>query len=152
MLMNGQGFNSLDPVPHTLTAMKIYDPASIHIVEPTVVPTPIWLRPSIPCSGKQEFGDDLISRHKFILIPSTLSTHSWNLIFIAAFTKGIYTLRSQETFELDTRFHPPGGLKRSRFRFQTAAKSQTGRTHSRRNSCLSPPETLNPGYAFARPA
>jgi RES domain-containing protein len=104
-----QGFKALDTVRHTLTAMKFYDPASIHIVEPTTVPTPNWLRQSIPGSGQQEIGEDLISRHKLILIPSTVSTHSWDLIFIAAFTKGTYTLWSQEKFILDTRFHPPGG-------------------------------------------
>jgi RES domain-containing protein len=90
-----QGFNALDIVLHPLTATKIYDHASIHIVEPTAVPTPNWLRASIPGSGQQEFGDDLISHHKFILIPGTVSTHSRNLTFIAAIAKGTCALRAR---------------------------------------------------------
>jgi len=48
----------------------------------------------------------LLARHKFILIPSAVSTHSWNLIFVATVAVGAYILRSQETFALDTRLNP----------------------------------------------
>jgi RES domain-containing protein len=64
------------------------------------------LRPGIPGGGQQAFGDALLARHKFILIPSAVSTHSWNLIFVATVAVGAYILRSQETFALDTRLNP----------------------------------------------
>jgi RES domain-containing protein len=65
------------------------------------------LRPGIPGAGQQAFGDALLARYKFILIPSVVSTHSWNVIFVGAAAAGAYVLRMQEVFALDTRLHPP---------------------------------------------
>jgi RES domain-containing protein len=42
-----------------------------------------------------------------VLIPSAVSTHSWNLIFVAAAAAGAYSVSLQERFALDTRLHPP---------------------------------------------
>ncbi|KJC43288.1 RES domain-containing protein [Bradyrhizobium sp. LTSP857] len=102
-----KGFRALDTVPHVITA-AIIDPAGVFVVEPTAVPNPNWLRPGIPSAGQQAFGDDLLARHGFVVIPSVVSTASWNLIFAAANAAGLYELRSQEPFALDTRLHPPG--------------------------------------------
>ena len=44
-----------------------------HVVQPATIPNKNWLRPGFPSRGQQEFGDDLLARHKFILIPSTVS-------------------------------------------------------------------------------
>ena len=57
--------------------------------------------------GQQAFGDALLARHPFVLIPSAVSSHSWNLIFVAAVAAGKYAVRLQERFALDTRLHPP---------------------------------------------
>ena len=100
-------FIALDTVPHVLTAMTISEPSSVHVVEPASVPNANWLRPGIPSAGQQAFGDALLARHKFILIPSVLSAHSWNLIFIGTTAAGAYALKLQEHFALDTRLHPP---------------------------------------------
>jgi len=100
------GFRALDTVPHVLTAVTITEPAGVHVVDPASVPNPNWLRPGIPGAGQQAFGDDLLARYKFILIPSAVSTHSWNLIFIGASAAGAYAVRKQEAFALDTRLHP----------------------------------------------
>lgn len=102
-----KGFKALDTTAHVLTAMTIADPSQVHVVNPDNVPNPNWLRPGIPSAGQQTFGDDLLSRHKFVLIGSAVSTHSWNLIFVAARGNGTYALRSQERFALDTRLHRP---------------------------------------------
>jgi RES domain-containing protein len=102
-----KGFKALDTVPHVLTALNITEPASVHVVEPASVPNPNWLRPGVPSAGQQNFGDDLLARHKFILIPSAISTHSWNLIFVSTIAAGAYALRSQEPFALDPRLRPP---------------------------------------------
>jgi RES domain-containing protein len=101
------GFRALDTVPHVLTGVTITEPTSVHIVDPAAIPNPNWLRPGIPSAGQQAYGDDLLTRHKFILIPSAVSTHSWNLIFVGASAAGAYALWLQEAFALDTRLHPP---------------------------------------------
>ncbi|HZU88476.1 MAG TPA: RES domain-containing protein, partial [Stellaceae bacterium] len=100
-------FAALDTVAHVLTAATIRDPLGIRVVRPEEVPNPNWLRPGIPGAGQQAFGDALLARHPFVLIPSAVSTHSWNLIFVAAVAAGLYALRLQERFALDTRLHPP---------------------------------------------
>lgn len=102
-----KGFKVLDTVPHVLTALTILDPLDVHIVKPDAVSNPNWLKPGIPSAGQQDFGNDLLAQHKFVLIPSAVSIHSWNLIFVGANAAGAYALRSQEPFALDTRLHPP---------------------------------------------
>jgi RES domain-containing protein len=102
-----KGFKALDTVPHVLTAATITEPSSVHVVDPASVPNPNWLRPGIPSAGQQAFGDALLARHRFILIPSAVSTHSWNLIFVGATAAAAYALKAQEPFALDTRLHPP---------------------------------------------
>jgi RES domain-containing protein len=99
-------FRTLDTVPHTLTALKILEPSGVHVVWPADVPNGNWLQPGIPSAGQQAFGDSLLSRHKFILIPSAVSSHSWNLVFVASRAAGAYAVGSQERFVLDTRLHP----------------------------------------------
>lgn len=106
-----KGFEVLDTVAHVLTAADISEPASVHIVDPASVPNPNWLRPGIPSAGQQAFGDTLLAKHKFVLIPSAVSAHSWNLMFVAARAAGAYAMRSQEKFALDTRLHPPRKAK-----------------------------------------
>jgi RES domain-containing protein len=100
-----KGFESLDLVPHTLTAMTIIDEDAIQVVDPADVPNANWLRPAPPSAGQQTFGDELLRAHKFVLLPSVVAPHSWNLIFVAANAAGAYTLTSQEAFALDTRLN-----------------------------------------------
>jgi len=102
-----EGFRTLDTVPHVLTAVTIADFSGVHVVDPAAVPNPNWLRPGSPSAGQQAFGDSLLALNAFVVIPSTVSTHSWNVIFIAATATGTYTMRLQERFALDTRLHPP---------------------------------------------
>jgi RES domain-containing protein len=102
-----KGFRALDVVAHVLTAVTILDPAAVHVVEPASLPNPNSLRQGIPGAGQQNHGNQLLSLHKFVAIPSAVSVHSWNLIFVAATAAGIYDVRLQERFALDTRLHPP---------------------------------------------
>jgi RES domain-containing protein len=102
-----KGFKPLDTVQHVLTAIDITDPASAFVIQPAMVPNANWLRPGIPSAGQQVFGDDLLSRNKFVVIPSVVSTSSWNLIFVASTAAGAYAVKSQKPFALDTRLHPP---------------------------------------------
>lgn len=100
-----KGFRALDTVPHVLTAINV-DPNDVFVVQPTDVSNPNWLRPGIPGAGQQVFGDNLLVRRKFVVIPSAVSTESWNLIFVASNAAGSYSVRSQTRFALDTRLHP----------------------------------------------
>jgi RES domain-containing protein len=102
-----KGFRALDAVPHVLTAAAIVNPTSAHVVRPADVPNANWLRPGLPSAGQQAFGDDLLSAHPFLLIPSAVSTHSWNLLFDADIATGRYSMQSQQDFALDPRLHPP---------------------------------------------
>jgi RES domain-containing protein len=101
------GFEALDTIPYHLTALTVLDPATVRVIVPDDIPNPNWLRPCAPSGGQQAFGDDLLARYPFVAIPSAVSTHSWNLVFIAANADGGYRPRSQERFALDTRLHPP---------------------------------------------
>jgi RES domain-containing protein len=100
-----KGFAALDMVPHVLTAAAISQPESVHVVHPGSVPDPNWLRPGIPGAGQQAFGAALLSRHAFVALPSVVSSHSWNLVFVAAAAAGAYEVRLQEPFVLDPRLH-----------------------------------------------
>ncbi|TPL78805.1 RES domain-containing protein [Mesorhizobium sp. B2-3-12] len=102
-----KGFRTLDTVPHILTSFEVSDPASIQVATIEDVPNPAWLRPGIPSAGQQQFGDSLLASHPFVLLPSTVSLHSWNLIFDPGAATGLYEMRLQEHFALDTRLHPP---------------------------------------------
>jgi RES domain-containing protein len=102
-----KGFRTLDTMPFVLTATRIANPAEIHIVLPDTVPNPNWLRPGIPGAGQQAFGDDLLGHHRFVAIPSAVSTHSWNLIIEPLKAASFHSLEFQERFALDTRLHPP---------------------------------------------
>jgi RES domain-containing protein len=74
-------------------------------VEPAAVPNPRWLTSGIPSVGQQRSGDELLARHKFVVLPSAVSTNSWNVV--ATVAAGAYTVRSRERFSLDTRLHRP---------------------------------------------
>lgn len=55
-------------------------------------------------SGEEQvYGDGLMNDHTFVVIPSVVSRHSWNLIFDADRARGKYTLIKQERVALDPR-------------------------------------------------
>jgi RES domain-containing protein len=100
-------FRALDTVPHVLTWATIKDPAHVRVVTVADIPNPNWFRPGSPSAGQQAFGDDLLKTFSFVLIPSVVSTHSWNVIFDPTIAAGLYSAVTQEPFALDTRLHPP---------------------------------------------
>lgn len=98
-----KGFRVLDTEVHILTSGRITDPKNVHVVEPHDVPNPNWLSPCTPNRNQQEYGDKLLANHQFVMIPSAVSRHSWNLIFEAKKTMADYTDVVQERFALDPR-------------------------------------------------
>jgi RES domain-containing protein len=101
-----KGFRALDTVPHVLTAITVMAPANAHVVDPSSIPNANWLRPGMPSAGQQSWGDALLASHPFVLLPSVVSTRSWNLIFVGTLAAGSYAW-TQEPFALDPRLHPP---------------------------------------------
>lgn len=104
-----KGFKVLDTVKHVLTRFLVVAATDVRIVQPEDVPNPNWLRPGTPSAGQQAFGDDLLANNGFFVIPSAVSTYSWNLIFDPSVAGGKYRLLGQEVFALDTRLHPVAG-------------------------------------------
>jgi RES domain-containing protein len=102
------GFPILDTVAHVITSFEVNDPAGVYVVQPTAVPNANWLRPTYPSAGQQGFGDALLATHLFVLIPSAVSTDSWNLFFDPRRAAGKYVQRTQSAFALDGRLNKPG--------------------------------------------
>lgn len=102
-------FETLDTVPHILTWARIVDLKRVHVVQAESLPNPNWLEPGEPGAGQQDFGASLMQAHAFVLLPSVVSSHSWNVIFDPAKAKGLYDRVKREPFALDTRLHPPRG-------------------------------------------
>ncbi len=127
-----KGFGILDTTPHTLTAITVGDPAQVYVVDRRMVPNPNWLRPGIPSAGQQKFGDELLRQHRCFVIPSAVSTYSWNLIFLGASGYSGYTVRQQKRFALDPRLPtqpaPDSRACARRIRGGTEA-SASGRRH-----------------------
>jgi RES domain-containing protein len=98
-----KGLRALDTQPHVLSSAQIIDPKMIHVVMPDMIPNPNWLTPGSPNPNQQAFGAELLSKHRFVLIPSAVSKHSWNLIFDATGPAGDYADLMQERFALDPR-------------------------------------------------
>lgn len=102
-----KGFKALDSVPHTLTAARVLDPGRVHTVRHEDIPNPNWLVPGTPSHSQQAFGARLLEQHAFVLIPSSVSRHSWNLLLNPRLAAGLYELLVQEPFALDGRLNPP---------------------------------------------
>lgn len=98
-----KGLHTLDTVSHTLLEIEINDPSQVHAVAVASIPNPNWLRPGTVSAGQQDFGDALLAAHPFVLIPSVVSTHSWNLLIDVATSSGLFRLRRSEPFALDPR-------------------------------------------------
>jgi RES domain-containing protein len=108
------GFRVLDTEARVLTALTITVPARVHVLEPADMPNRNWLVPGIESAGQQEFGDRMLGAHTFVVLPSAVSSHSWNLMFVAPLAAGAYAVKLQEPFALDTRLHPARPPARSR--------------------------------------
>jgi RES domain-containing protein len=100
-----KGFDVLDTVAHSLLRIAL-DAAGAHVVDPADVPNPNWLRPGTVSAGQQAFGAALLSKHPVVLIPSVVSTHSWNVLIESASLATRLRSVSDERFGLDQRLTP----------------------------------------------
>lgn len=97
-----KGFEVLDTVAHTLLELGV-EPADVHIVQRSDIPNPSWLQPGTVSIHQQKFGDDLLDRHALVVVPSVVSTRSWNLLIDVRNATGLFALRDKEPFALDPR-------------------------------------------------
>lgn len=100
-----KGFKVLDTSHHVLTSARVIDMSAVHVVHAEDIPNANWLVPGSHGPGQQAFGDQLLQDHLFSLVPSTVSRHSWNLIFDADRAAGHFDDVQQERFALDPRLH-----------------------------------------------
>lgn len=98
-----KGFKVLNTVAHNLYSFTITDPGQIRVVQPGDVPNPHWLHPITPNQDQQEFGDQLIDAHPYVLMPSAVSGHSWNLLVNVTTALPPMTDIRSERFALDPR-------------------------------------------------
>jgi RES domain-containing protein len=104
------GFAVLDAVPHVMTSFVVSALNDVHVVRPSDFPNGSWLHAGYPSAAQQSFGDALLATHDFVVLPSVVSSLSWNLVFDPARAHGKYQIKSQETFALDARLHAPQRL------------------------------------------
>lgn len=103
-----KGFEVLNGVAHVLTSAVLTAPWNqVHVVQPGDVPNRLWLYPCAFSAAQQEFGRLLLGAHDFVAIPSSVSRHSWNLIFDVSRAAGKFNLQQQEDLDLDPRLNPP---------------------------------------------
>jgi RES domain-containing protein len=80
----------------------VADLTGARIVQSNDIPNANWLRPGTVSRGRQQFGDGLLAAHPIVVLPSVVSTNSWNLILTPA-AAGRCQVLGQEPFALDTR-------------------------------------------------
>ena len=98
-----KGFKVLNTVAHHLFSFSITDPGQVRVVHPGEVPNPHWLHPIPPNQDQQDFGDQLINAHPYVLLPSAVSGHSWNLLVNVRTALPLMTDIQFERFALDPR-------------------------------------------------
>lgn len=100
------GFKSLDVIPHKILSIEILKTAAIKVVIHADIPNPRWLTSGSISASQQDFGSDLLDQHPILLIPSAVSAYSWNLLIDVARAKGMFKLKKDNPFVLDTRLNP----------------------------------------------
>ena len=99
-----RGFRVLDTESYVMTALTLINPETVHVLDPETLPNPHWLVPGIPSAGQQAFGNALLAAHGLVAVPSVVSRHSWNLVFVPGAAR--HARHGQERFALDPRLHP----------------------------------------------
>ncbi|TDX23697.1 RES domain-containing protein [Modicisalibacter xianhensis] len=102
-----KGFKALDTIPHILLCARVLDSSRVFEVTPESLPNPHWLNPGAPGQGQQIHGDLLLQQHPFIIVPSTVSRYSRNIVMNPVTAQGLFEVVVEEPFALDTRLNPP---------------------------------------------
>ncbi|MBC7610277.1 MAG: RES domain-containing protein [Polaromonas sp.] len=100
-----KSFEVLDTVAHKLLHIVISRPELVHQIDIASIPNKAWLQSGTVSAGQQAFGDALLKLHPFLLVPSVVSTRSWNLLIDVNGANGMFSLLEAEGFNLDTRLN-----------------------------------------------
>jgi RES domain-containing protein len=100
------GFTALNSTPYVLTRARMTNLSALHICQRGDVPNANWLVPGAVSAGQRAFGDNLLARHEFVVLPSVVAPQSWNLIFQPSSATGGYVVEEQSPFALDPRLDP----------------------------------------------
>jgi RES domain-containing protein len=98
-----KGFNTLDTLPHALLQLAVEPGGEVRVLQPAEVPNPNWLRPGMVSFNQQKFGDHWLAHHPLLVVPSAVSSHSWNLLINVNAAADRFKLVAQERFALDPR-------------------------------------------------
>lgn len=110
-----RGFDVLDTQPHVLSCLQIELPTGpeltddgpgVRVVMPDDLPNPAWLQGGAPSTGQQRFGVDLLATFGVLVLPSTVSRCSWNLVFSPDAAAGRWRLLHQQRLVADARLYP----------------------------------------------
>ena len=71
-------------------------------------PTPTGWYTGSPGQSQQSHVDALLDQRTFIIVPSTVSRHSWNIVMNPVTAEGLFEVVIEELFGLHTRLNPPG--------------------------------------------
>lgn len=96
------GLYNLDTAKRTLIRFSI-SLAHCKVIWPVDVPNPNWLVPGNPTTGQQAFGQRAMADRGAVLIPSVVSSQSWNVYFDPAQMTGWYEREAKVPFALDPR-------------------------------------------------
>lgn len=100
-----RGFEVLDTQPHVLSCLQL-QAAGVRVVQPHELPNPAWLQGGGPSAGQQRWGNALLAEHGIVLLPSTVSRPSWNLVFSPEHAAGRWQLLAQQRLLVDSRLNP----------------------------------------------
>ena len=109
-----KGLDTLDTVPHTLLEIAINKPAQVHVVDPAAIPNLHWLQPGVVSAAQQAFGDMLLATHPLVVLPSVVSSHSWNLLIDVARAVEFFKMVRSAHFVLDLRLGPAAAPRKAR--------------------------------------
>ena len=100
-----KGFKILDTQPHRMTRFTIAKPASVHVIQARSISDKTWLDPNSNTPAQKAWGSERLTKHKIIVLPSAVSTRSWNLVFLAPLASDWFGSIEQSDFVLDPRLH-----------------------------------------------
>ncbi len=100
-----RGFDVLDSQPHVLSCLLL-DATAAFVVQPDDLPNPAWLQGGSPSAGQQRWGSAMLADHGALVLPSTVSRPSWNLVFSPEHAAGRWQLLAQQRLVVDARLNP----------------------------------------------
>ena len=83
------------------------------MVDLAAIPNLHWLQPGVVSVAQQAFGDVLLAMHPLIVLPSVVSSQSWNLLIDVTSAVKLFKLVRSAHFVLDRRIDPTSVSRRA---------------------------------------